>query len=169
MVQSIPTSALDNLTRLAAKPNVKATLVLSKLDGSIIRSTGSLGSTPSAISSEAYIDRNDLGHGNAIASAVALSIEHGHDEYDEGESGRSIAEKFARMIFAFLSAANDFADGMEKGDDTKLLRMRTRNNEAVIVPDWLAFAHISKGSARFAFLCSVMAIGGAITGQIETL
>lgn len=40
----------------------------------------------------------------------------------------------ARVVFNFVAAAKDFAEGIEKGDDAKLLRMRTRKLEIVIVP-----------------------------------
>lgn len=61
---------------------------------------------------------------------------YGNTLREQGEGGDrgKTAEKIASMVFAFLAAANDFADGMERGEDTKLLRMRIRKNEIVIVP-----------------------------------
>ncbi|KAL9030925.1 MAG: hypothetical protein Q9196_000999 [Gyalolechia fulgens] len=130
-----PMSTLENLTRLAAKPGVQSTLVLSKSDGSIIRSTGLLASLAHETPSEASITGDGVGEGGNIPSATILNNGahfHGHRA---NEDGSKTAENIARLVFAFLSAANQFAEGMEKDDDTKLLRMRTRKNEIVIVPD----------------------------------
>ena len=44
------------------------------------------------------------------------------------------AEDVARMVFTFVAGAKAFTEGMDESDDIKLLRMRTRKNEIVIVP-----------------------------------
>jgi len=44
------------------------------------------------------------------------------------------AEEVARKVFAFLAASKAFTEGMDKSDEVKLLRLRTRKNEIVIVP-----------------------------------
>ena len=38
------------------------------------------------------------------------------------------------MVFSFVSGAGGFVQGMDKGDELKLLRIRTRKSEIVIVP-----------------------------------
>jgi hypothetical protein len=43
-------------------------------------------------------------------------------------------EDVARAVFAFISAAGDLIEDMDPEDDLKLLRLRTRKNEMVIVP-----------------------------------
>lgn len=47
------------------------------------------------------------------------------------------AEDVARMIFSFVSETGEFVEGMDEGDGLKLLRVRTRKNEIVIVPGQL--------------------------------
>ncbi|KAI4266358.1 MAG: hypothetical protein L6R38_008796 [Xanthoria sp. 2 TBL-2021] len=133
MVQSAPTSTLENLARLAAKPGVQSTLVLSTSDGSIIKSTGLL--AESAIPSSP--DPSLVGKAapqDGKASSTTLPS-NSNNLYEGGEGRTKSAEHVARMVFNFVAAAKDFAEGMEKGDDTKLLRMRTRKQEIVIVPD----------------------------------
>ena len=44
------------------------------------------------------------------------------------------ADSMARMVYAFVAAAGVFAEGMHASEELKLLRMRTRKNEVVIVP-----------------------------------
>ncbi|KAL8711780.1 MAG: hypothetical protein Q9225_007072 [Loekoesia sp. 1 TL-2023] len=137
-----PTTTLENLARLAAKPGVQSTLVLSKSDGSIIRSTGLLANSAIPQSSEASTNGNGLGQESNNSLATTLKNGTTFDEQKDGNDRGKTAEYIARLVFAFLAAANEFADGMENEDDTKLLRMRTRKNEIVIVPGQYALASL---------------------------
>lgn len=51
---------------------------------------------------------------------------------DEEEGKSKSAEHVASMVFKFVAVANEFAEGLDKGDDARLLRMRTRKSEIVI-------------------------------------
>ena len=44
------------------------------------------------------------------------------------------AEGVAKMVFAFVASAKSFTEEMDKSDEVKLLRLRTRKTEIVIVP-----------------------------------
>ncbi|KAI4244295.1 MAG: hypothetical protein L6R40_003021 [Gallowayella cf. fulva] len=127
MVQPAPTDTLQNLARLAAKPGVQSTLVLSKIDGSIIKSTGFLATPANSTSSES----------SSLAGSDLEKRSNRNDSegYKSSQDSSKSAEHIARMVFQFVAAAKDFAEGMEKGDDARLLRMRTRRQEVVIVPD----------------------------------
>ncbi len=67
----------------------------------------------------------------------AIETPNGEANYngitDRDNKGKN-AEEVARMVFSFVSGARDFAEGMDDGDEVKLLRLRTRKNEIVIVP-----------------------------------
>ena len=102
---------------------MQSTLVLSKSDGSIIKSTGLL--APQASSEEA--EEQGL-RGLAPETATEHNLEV------NGQARRQTAEEAAKMVFAFVDSAKAFADGIEHGDEVKLLRMRTKKNEIVIVP-----------------------------------
>lgn len=116
---------LENFSRLASKPGVEYTLILSKTDGAIIRSSRHSGS--------------------ARAPALSVSdLENGGDErhksmtnYDtdttETPAAKSV-EDVATMVFAFVSSAGVLVEDMDPEDDLKLLRLRTRKNELIIVP-----------------------------------
>lgn len=125
---------MENLARLAAKPGVQSTLVLSKADGSIIRSSGLLASPVNPTSPETPTTGDGLDRGSDYPPSSSLNIGNSFGEHSEGKDRGKNAEHVAKMVFAFLSAANDFADGMEKGDNMQLVRMRSRKNEVVIVP-----------------------------------
>ena len=46
---------------------------------------------------------------------------------------RTNVEDMARMVFSFVSAAGALVEDMDSEDDLKLLRLRTRKNEFIIV------------------------------------
>lgn len=128
-----PAATLENLSRLASKPGVQSTLILSRSDGSIIRSTGLLAATPSSSS-------QDLAVGNGTSrSSPAESVDAMRSATDypgntkDDKTGNS-AEHVARMVFAFAAEAKAFTEGMDELDEVKLLRLRTRKNEIVIFP-----------------------------------
>ena len=115
------TATLENLSRLAAKPGVQSTLVLSKTDGSIIQSTGLLAkstTTPSSLDNASFGD------------APADGGRHEGTNHDTGKD----AETVAKMVFSFMSAAQTFVEGISTSDEMRLLRLRTRKNEIVIAP-----------------------------------
>ena len=112
---------------MASKPGVQSTLVLSKIDGSIIRSSGLLANaTPS---------NSALGNGSVSVARTQLGEISGTYDININErTNAKHAEDVARMVFSFVSGAGSFVEGMDEGDDLKLLRVRTRKNEIVIVP-----------------------------------
>ncbi|KAL8829662.1 MAG: hypothetical protein Q9191_001891 [Dirinaria sp. TL-2023a] len=115
-------TTLEVLSRLAAKPGVQSTLVLSKNDGSIIRSTGLLAQSTNAPSSPATESFGNVSATDGGPNGL-------------GSDADKDAEKVARMVFSFMSSAQSFAEGMNASDEMRLLRLRTRRNEIVIVPD----------------------------------
>lgn len=136
---------MDNLSRLAAKPGVQSTLILSKADGSIIRTSGLLAgssSSPPGSSSSRPASSSSGGGGGAGATDTASGHADGThaeafyeviDANDEN-SNEKRAEDLAKIVFSFVSNAGGFVQGMDEGDELKLLRIRTRKSEIVIVP-----------------------------------
>ena len=59
------------------------------------------------------------------------------------------------MIFKFVTAANEFADEMEKGDHARLLRMRLRKHEIVIVPGQYGIHSLLKACVREALMAKL--------------
>lgn len=126
---------MDNLSRIAAKPGVQSVLVLSKVDGSIIRSSGLLADTlPGEPPVTGLREAHDI---NIFRKGTDGSKEDGDPKLSstrEGVDRGKSAEEVSRMVFSFMSAAKDFTEGMDQEDEVRLLRMRTRKNEIVIVP-----------------------------------
>lgn len=130
-----PAATLENLSRLASKPGVQSTLILSKSDGSIIRSTGLLASLPSpSSSSQDPPVGNEIKQNGAGEGADATRGGTAYPGNGNVEAKGNTAEEVARMVFAFVAGAKAFTEGMDKSDEVRLLRLRTRRNEIVIVP-----------------------------------
>ena len=74
-------------------------------------------------------------------STLPASGETAADNYVNGrkESGIHSAEDVASAVWKFLGAAGSLVDELDKEDDVRLLRLRTKKNELVIVPG--AFGH----------------------------
>lgn len=130
-----PVSTLDSLSRLAAKPGVRSTLILSKVDGSIIRSSGLLASSLPASSA------------SDVSSTAAAGGSRNADTFEGGKMGGAYyevesnenpnekrAEDVAKMVFSFVSGAGGLVQDIDEEDELKLLRIRTRKSEIVIVP-----------------------------------
>lgn len=69
-------------------------------------------------------------------STLPASSETTPDNYTSGrkESGIQSAEDVAGAVWKFLGAAGSLVDELDKEDDVRLLRLRTKKNELVIVP-----------------------------------
>ncbi|KAF2017448.1 hypothetical protein BU24DRAFT_420500 [Aaosphaeria arxii CBS 175.79] len=121
MAQNTPDDTLALLTRLSQKPGVQSTLVLARDTGAIVRTSG-------LISKSASANPN---------STLPASSETSADNYTNTrkEGGIHNAEDVASMVWSFLTAAGDLVDGLDTEDEVKLLRLRTKKNELVIVPD----------------------------------
>jgi dynein light chain roadblock-type len=111
---------LSLLTRLGQKPGVQSTLILSRETGAIVRTSG-------------LISKSSSPNPN---STLPASSEATGENYTNGrkESGIHSAEDVASLVWSFLKAAGSLVDELDKEDEVKLLRLRTKKNELVIVP-----------------------------------
>ncbi|KAL1599982.1 hypothetical protein SLS59_006055 [Nothophoma quercina] len=122
MAQRSTDETLSLLTRLSQKPGVQSTLILSRDTGAIVRTSGLISKSSSA---------------NPNSTLPASTQETLVDEYPNGrkESGMNSAEDVASAVWKFIGAAGSLIDELDKEDDIRLLRLRTKKNELVIVPD----------------------------------
>ncbi|KAH7075762.1 hypothetical protein BKA63DRAFT_490706 [Paraphoma chrysanthemicola] len=121
MAHSSPDDTLALLTRLSQKPGVQSTLILSRETGAIVRTSG-------------LISKSSSPNPN---STLPASSESSAEAYTNGrkDSGIHSAEDIASSVWTFLKAAGSLVDDLDKDDEVKLLRLRTKKNELVIVPD----------------------------------
>jgi hypothetical protein len=57
------------------------------------------------------------------------------------DTGMQSAEDVARLVFKFVEAAGLFVDGLDKDEEVRLLRVRMKKNELVIVPSMSLASH----------------------------
>lgn len=115
-----PDETLSLLTRLSQKPGVQSTLVLSRETGAIIRTSG-------LVSKSSSVNPN---------STLPPPPDDAADGHANGrkESGMQSAEDVARMVWQFVTAAGALVEELEEGEEVKLLRLRTRKHELMVVP-----------------------------------
>jgi dynein light chain roadblock-type len=107
------------LARLSSRPGVRSTLILSRDTGAIVRSTGLL--TAEDISEEG---------GESAPNGI------GGTDTEGTNKGTRNADAVARLVWNFVKNARETTEELNgEGDEVKLLRLRTRKNELVIVPD----------------------------------
>lgn len=107
------------MTRLSQKPGVQSTLLLSRHTGAIVRATGLISKSASA-------------NPNSTLPASADDTEGYTNGLQEG--GLQSAEDVARLVLKFVDAAGTLVDGLDQDEEVRLLRVRTKKNELVIVP-----------------------------------
>ncbi|ATZ53701.1 hypothetical protein BCIN_09g04910 [Botrytis cinerea B05.10] len=106
----------ETLARLSKKPGVEATLVLEASSGTIIQNSGSFSAFRSTSRS------NNTGASTEDSSTAANTESQG-------------IEELASMVWSFAKSAGGLVQGLDVEDEVKLLRLRTKKHELVIVPD----------------------------------
>ncbi|KAF4819351.1 Dynein light chain roadblock-type 2 [Colletotrichum tropicale] len=126
MAESVPTNgpdALDEtLSRLSKKPGVKAVVILDRVTGAILRTTGQLSFNASALPS---------GGSFSGEGAAAQQQQNGEGEGDQPQG----LEDFAAKVWNWVNASGTLVLDLDTEDELKLLRLRTKKQELFIVPD----------------------------------
>lgn len=120
MQQSPSEETQSLLTRLAHRPGVQSTLILSRDTGAIVQSSG-------------LFTQEELDDESAAPTANG-DFSHSSDTKARNRGTRK-AEDVARLVWDFVKSAGSMITELNGDhDEAKLLRIRTRKNELVIVP-----------------------------------
>ncbi|KAJ3939647.1 uncharacterized protein N0V96_010430 [Colletotrichum fioriniae] len=126
MADATPTNgpdALDEtLKRLSNKPGVKATVILDRVTGAILRTSGQLSSFNAAT-------LQTSGGGSFSGEGAAAQQQQNGEEQPQG------LEDFAAKVWNWVNASGTLVLNLDTEDELKLLRLRTKKQELVIVPD----------------------------------
>ena len=140
MQQPSPSEETQNLlARLSQRPGVQSTLILSRDSGAIVRASGLI--TPEEIGED----------GTAPANGTYVNGTEGEIK----KKGTRKAEEVAQLVYNFVKSAGSMIEELNgDNDEAKLLRVRTKKNELVIVPgkkDYIAIActHLTSADAKF--------------------
>ncbi|KAF7547085.1 hypothetical protein G7046_g9119 [Stylonectria norvegica] len=108
----------EKLGRLIKKPGVKASIVLDRATGVILKTSG-------------QIDALQTSKSRTASTAASFSNELPAAEENEAQG----IEQFAAMVWNFVNNSGSLVQELDTEDELKLLRLRTRKQELVIVPD----------------------------------
>ena len=120
MQQTSPSQETQNLlARLSQRPGVQSTHILSRDTGAIVSSSGLI--TPDEIGED----------GTAPTSGTYVNGADGEVK----KKGTRNAEDVARVVYSFVKSAGAIIEELNgENDEAKLLRIRTKKNELVVVP-----------------------------------
>ncbi|KAK7743939.1 hypothetical protein SLS53_003961 [Cytospora paraplurivora] len=129
----------ETLNRLSKKPGVKATIALDRSSGAILKTAGQISLLRTATSQQQQQQDSQL---STTAVAGSFSATTGDAPASSGSaavagtgSETQGAEELAAMVWAFVNTAGTLVEGLDTEDELKLLRVRTKKQELVIVPD----------------------------------
>src|ERR1700761_5542624 len=122
MQQASPSEETQNLlARLSQRPGVQSTLILSRDTGVIVRSSG-------------LVTPEEIGEDGTPAAPTNGTYVNGTDG-EVKKKGTRNAEEVARLVYTFVRSAGSMIEELNgEVDEAKLLRVRTKKNEIVIVP-----------------------------------
>lgn len=120
MQQPSPSEETQNLlARLSQRPGVQSTLILSRDTGAIVRASG-------------LITPEEIGEDGAAPTNGAFV--NGQED-DVKKKGTRKAEEVAQLVYKFVKSAGNMIEELNgDNDEAKLLRVRTKKNELVVVP-----------------------------------
>ena len=124
MQQASPSVETESLlARLSQRAGVQSTLILSRDTGAIVRSSG-------------LITTEDAEEEGATATANGTYLNGADGEAMKKRKGTRNADEVARLVWNFVKSTGAMAEELNgESDEVKLLRLRTKKNELVIVPD----------------------------------
>ena len=120
MQQPSPSEETQNLlARLSQRSGVQSTLILARDTGAIVRASGlitadEIAEDGAAPTNEAYVNGSDG---------------------EVKKRGTRKAEEVAQLVYTFVKSAGSMIEELNgEHDEAKLLRVRTKKNELVVVP-----------------------------------
>ncbi|TRX98409.1 hypothetical protein FHL15_000483 [Xylaria flabelliformis] len=120
----------EALRRLSKKPGVKAWLMLDRLNGSVLKTNGQIAAVRPAKSAS---NANGTGVSPSLPTPAGGSFSA--DVQTDTDNESLAAQELASMVWSFLSTAGSLVDEIDNEDELKLLRLRTKKQEFVIVPE----------------------------------
>ncbi|KAK4187316.1 hypothetical protein QBC35DRAFT_385090 [Podospora australis] len=114
----------DQLSRIAQKKGVKAAFAIDKATGALLKSSGQLSLVRST-------------HSNGAASLPSQTVGSFTSETvtQATPSPDQTADELSALVWNYVTATDSFVGELDSEDEVKLLRLRTKHQELVIVPD----------------------------------
>ncbi|KAI2639399.1 hypothetical protein GGS21DRAFT_428573 [Xylaria nigripes] len=120
----------EALHRLSKKPGVKAWLMLDRVNGSVLKTSGQI-----AAVRPAKLPANTNTNGVSPALPTSTGGSFSTDVQTNTNNETLAAQELAGIVWNFLSLAGSLVEEIDTEDELKLLRLRTKKQEFVIVPE----------------------------------
>ncbi|KAK7756601.1 hypothetical protein SLS62_001438 [Diatrype stigma] len=161
--KSLPSANAESieeaLRRLSKKPGVKAWLMLDRSTGAVLKTNGRIASVRPArggnsSSSSSSNNNNNDGNGGSNNNNNTNNNGNGNGNGNDSNNGGTTpfpsdanaggggantetqaAQELAAMIWSFLGTAGGLVGEVDADDELKLLRLRTKKQEFVVVPE----------------------------------
>ncbi|KAM0812972.1 hypothetical protein AB5N19_12963 [Seiridium cardinale] len=128
--KTLPSNGTDSveeaLHRLSKKPGVKGWLMLDRSSGAILKTNGQISAIRPAKSANSDTSL-PTPTGGSFSNDVATA--------SDSDSETQAAQELGSMVWGFLSTAGSLVQEIDTEDELKLLRLRTKKQELVIVPE----------------------------------
>ncbi|KAI1460013.1 hypothetical protein F4805DRAFT_12492 [Annulohypoxylon moriforme] len=121
----------ESLHRLSKKPGVKAWLMLDRTNGAVLKTNGQISAIRPARSPTTTDNNNKTSLPLPNPTGGSFSTDVNVNTNNETQA----AQELASMVWTFLSTAGSLVDEIDSEDELKLLRLRTKKQELVIVPE----------------------------------
>ncbi|KAI0521577.1 hypothetical protein F5B22DRAFT_543209 [Xylaria bambusicola] len=117
----------EALHRLSKKPGVKAWLTLDRSNGAVLKTNGQIATVRPAKSSSSANNSSSLPTptGGSFSTDVQTNT----------NNETLAAQELASLVWSFLTSAGSLVNDIDGEDELKLLRLRTKKQEFVIVPE----------------------------------
>ncbi|ORY67362.1 uncharacterized protein BCR38DRAFT_482982 [Pseudomassariella vexata] len=113
----------DALHRLSRKPGVKGWIMLDRTTGAVVKTNGQISTIRPARSSST----------TSLPTPTGGSFSTDVNANTNNET--QAAQELGSMVWSFLSTAGTLVQELDTDDELKLLRLRTKKQELVIVPE----------------------------------
>ncbi|CZT50878.1 uncharacterized protein RSE6_11946 [Rhynchosporium secalis] len=124
---SSTTSVSETMARLSSKSGVIATLAIERTTSTVLQHTGTLGAMFSSTTSSSLSASTNTVTSPAEREAPVVMTAEATEEQAFSD--------FAKMVWNHVNATGELVGNMDAEDELKLLRLRTKKHELVIVPD----------------------------------
>ncbi|KAI0894387.1 hypothetical protein F4806DRAFT_121063 [Annulohypoxylon nitens] len=124
----------ESLHRLSKKPGVKAWLMIDRTNGAVLKTNGQISAIRPARSSTTS-ENNNTNNRASLQLPNPPSGSFSTDVNANTNNETQAAQELASMVWTFLSTAGSLVDEIDSEDELKLLRLRTKKQELVIVPE----------------------------------
>ncbi|KAG4428656.1 hypothetical protein IFR05_015862 [Cadophora sp. M221] len=143
LVMTLPsssTSVSETMARLSSKSGVIATIAIERTTSTVLQWTGTLGTIFSSRAGASLAQPGPAATStnttNSNSSSGGGNLERDGSGIGNSDSGEEQAfSDFAKMVWNYVNVTGQLVHDMDSEDELKLLRLRTRKHELVIVPD----------------------------------